>query len=259
MPTSAVTVLLEWTFSPSDYFEEPITISRGDYSLVIESGTIRATIAAAVFETDLSMRTRLHESLIDRMHCIQLINHKPFELSKPNLIRVRPDGRRDIVVEPESGKLTLTSGVVDVRVTDKDGNVLHDSKRERLDRKRSLAELVNKHRPNDVLLKTLLATYDASTRDPNNELVHLYEIRESLAARFGGKTKTRTALGLSASHWSRFGQLCNSEPLRQGRHRGKNVGNLRDATEGELTEAQGIARSMIEAYLNYRDQGNVTP
>lgn len=259
MPTSAITVLLEWTFSASDYFEEPITISRDDYSLIVESGTIRATVAAATFDADPSMRTRLHESLIDRMHGIQLINHKPFELLKPNLIRVCPDGRRDIFVEPEGGKLTLTGGVVDFRVTDKDGNLLHDSKRERLDRKRNLADLVNKYRPNDVLLKTLLASYDASTRDPNNELVHLYEIRESLAARFGGETETRTGLGLSASDWSRFGQLCNSEPLRQGRHRGKSVGNLRDATEGELTEARSIARSMIEAYLNYREQGNVAP
>lgn len=256
---SAVTVLLEWTFSPSDYFEEPITISRDDYSLSIESGTIKATVAAATFDADPSMRTRLHESLIDRMHGIQLINHKPFELSKPNVIRVRADGRRDIFVELEGAKLTMTGGVLDVRVTDKDGNVLHDSKRDRLDRKRSLAELVTTYCPSDVLLETLLASYDASTRDPNNELVHLYEIRESLAACFGGETDTRTALGLSASDWSRFGQLCNSEPLRQGRHRGKSVGTLRDATEGELTEARGIARSMIESYLNYRNQDNVAP
>jgi hypothetical protein len=259
MATSATTVLLEWTFSPSDYFEEPITISRDDYSLVIASGTIRATIAGAAFDADPSMLTRLHESLIDRMHGIQLINHKPFELANPNLIRVHPDGRRDIVVELKGGELTLTGGVVDFRVTDKDGNLLHDSKRERLDRKRSFAELVSKYRPNDVLLRTLLASYDASTRDPNNELVHLYEIRESLAARFGGETETRTALGLPASDWSRFGQLCNNEPLRQGRHRGKSVGNLRDATEAELTEARGIARSMIDAYLDYREKGNVAP
>ena len=259
MSTSEAIVLLEWIFSPSDFFEEPITISRDDYTLLIERGTIRATVAAAAFDADPSMRTRLQESLIDRMHGIQLINHQPFELSKPNLIRVGADGLRNIIVEPEGGKLTLKGGIVDVRVTDKDGNVLHDSKRERLDRKRSLAELVNKYRPNDVLLKTLLASYDASTRDPNNELVHLYEIRESLAACFGGETETRTALGLSVSEWSRLGQLCNSEPLRQGRHRGKSVGSLRDATEAELTEARSIARSMIKAYLNYRGKGHVAP
>lgn len=256
---SAIQVVLEWTFSPADYFEEPITISRDDYLMVIESGTIKATVSAAAFDADPSMRGRVHESLIDRMHGIQLINHKPFDLSKPNIIRVHPDGRRDISIELEGGKLTLTGGIVDFRVTDRHGNVLHDSKQERLDRKRSLADLVNKYRANDLLLKTLLASYDASTRDPNNELVHLYEIRESLAARFGGEAATRAALGLTVSDWSRFGQLCNSEPLRQGRHRGKSVGVLRDATEGELTEARSIARSMIEAYLDYRDQGHSVP
>jgi hypothetical protein len=35
--------------------------------------------------------------------------------------------------------------------------------------------------------------------------------------------------------------------LKQGRHRGKKVGNLRDATEGELNEARSIARFVVES------------
>ena len=88
-------------------------------------------------------------------------------------------------------------------------------------------------------------------RDPNNELVHLYEIREALSTKFAGENAARSALGISSSQWARLGQLCNNEPLWQGRHRGKTGGALRDATEGELTEARGIARAMIEAYLQH--------
>ena len=43
-------------------------------------------------------------------------------------------------------------------------------------------------------------------------------------------------------------------PLRQGRHRGNNVGVLRDATEGELVEARDYVRVMIEAYLQYLEE-----
>jgi len=91
----------------------------------------------------------------------------------------------------------------------------------------------------------------AAVRDPNNELVHLYEIRDALVVKFGGDAATRTTFRISRAQWSRFGARCNDELLRQGRHRGNNAGAFRDATEGELMEARGIARTMIESYLQY--------
>jgi hypothetical protein len=88
--------------------------------------------------------------------------------------------------------------------------------------------------------------------DPDNELVHLYEIRDALATKFGGEGAVRSALGIRSKEWSSLGQRANSEPLRQGRHRGTKVGGeLRDAVESELKDARGIARNMIEAYLYY--------
>ena len=81
--------------------------------------------------------------------------------------------------------------------------------------------------------------------------MHLYEIRDALCTKFKGEHPTRAALGIGRTEWSRFGALCNDEPLRQGRHRGQKAGALRDATESELIEARGIARAMIEAYLQY--------
>jgi len=146
---------------------------------------------------------------------------------------------------------------VDIQITDKDGNVIADSKRDRIERKKSLAELVSFHCATDSLLASLLKSQAAAVRDPNNELVHLYEIRDALTTKFGSESATRTALGIGSTQWSRFGQLCNNKPLRQGRHRGKTGGILRDATEAELTEARGIARAMIEAYLRHLEASRV--
>jgi hypothetical protein len=164
---------------------------------------------------------------------------------------MHPDGRKDYLMGGETGRFACSGSTADFRVTDRNGNIFNDSKRDRIEKKKSFAELVASHHATDTLLASLLQSYNASVRDPNNELVHLYEIRDALSTKFRGENATRKALSMSASRWSRFGQLCNDEPLRQGRHRGKTGGVLRDATEDELTEARGIAQAMIDGYLQY--------
>jgi len=246
-------VLLEWTYSPRDFFESRIEIARSDYAVDIAAGSISARMPATAFDAETEIKQRLHDALFDRMRGIQLLSRKPFQLSKPRLTRIEPDGRRHIFVELEGAVLTLSGGLVDITVTDASGNVVRDTKQERLEKKRDLAELVAKYSSGDQLLRAMLQSYATSTADPNNELVHIYEVREALSSSFGGEANARAAVGVSRSNWSRLGQLCNDEPLQQGRHRGKDVGVLRDATEGELSEAREISRNMIEAYLAYRE------
>ncbi len=246
-------VVLEWKFSPPDYFEEALEISRQDYTMTIADGKVQAKIDSAIYEANPSMRRALHDALNDRFLGVQLLTHHAYELSSSTMTRVHPDGHRDIFMEAEPGRFVISGKAVDFQVIDKDGNVISDSKHDRIEKKKSLAELVTTHRATDGLLASLLRSYDAAVRDPNNELVHLYEVREALSVKFGGENGARSALGITSSQWSRLGQLCNNEPLRQGRHRGKTGGALRDATEGELAEARGIVRAMIEAYLQHVD------
>jgi hypothetical protein len=246
-------MVLEWNFSPPEYFEEALEISREDYTMTIADGKVQAKIDSAIYEANPSMRRALHDALNDRFLGVQLLTHRAYELSSSTMTRVHPDGHRDIFMEAEPARIVISGNAVDFQVIDKDGNVISDSKRDRIEKKKSLAELVTTHRATDGLLASLLRSYDAAVRDPNNELVHLYEVREALSVKFGGENGARSALGITSSQWSRLGQLCNNEPLRQGRHRGRTGGALRDATEGELTEARGIARAMIEAYLQHVD------
>lgn len=247
----SVVVILEWTFTPPNYFEEAIEISRDNYAMSISGGKVEAKIESAIFDSNPSFRQMLQGSLNDRFMAVQLLTHRPYELSKSRIIRLYPDGRRDISIELESACIVMSCGSVDVQVTDKEGNIISDSKRDRIERKKGLAELVATHRASDGLLGAMLRSYDAGVRDPNNELVHLYEIRDALSVKFGSENSVRAALAITSSQWSRFGQLCNHEPLRQGRHRGKTGEALRDASEDELVESRGIARAMIESYLQY--------
>ena len=251
---SEVLVILDWQFSPPDYFEESISILRDDYTMVIEDGKVKATITATNFDANALMRDTLHEALNDRFLGVQLLSHRPYELSKPRVIKLHPDGHKDYFIELEGAQITLTGGTADIRVTDQLGNVTSDSKRDRIEKKKSLGELVSAFRSSDSVLSALLSSQGTAVRDPDNELVHLYEIRERLSKQFGGELAAKLALGIAPSAWSRIGQLCNYEALRQGRHRGKCVGGLRDATDAELMEARGIARSMIESYLQHLER-----
>lgn len=244
-------VVLEWKFSPPDYFEEPIHIKRDDYVMTINNGAVEARIRPEIYDKDQSMRDRLHISLNDRFLGVQLFSHKPYELSKASMYRLHPDGRKDITIFPEPIVITVSMGEPDIIVKDKDGNVISDSRHERIHRKEELSELAEKYHQKDPLVASVLRSYNKAVNDPDNELVHLYEIREAMAKHFGDESSAQNILGISRKQWSKLGKLANDEPLRQGGHRGKNLGGLRDATEGELKEARSISRNIVEAYLDY--------
>lgn len=141
----------------------------------------------------------------------------------------------------------------DFVITDKDGSIVTDTRKDRIEKRRELAELAAQRGSKDETAASILASYRASVRDPNNELVHLYEIREALSSRFGGDKPAQMTLQISSTSWSEFGNLANNEPIRQGRHRGNHAGKLRDATEAELKTARNFTRSVVRAYLQYLD------
>lgn len=127
---------------------------------------------------------------------------------------------------------------------------LADTKRERIEATKDFALLASRHRT-DPVAELLLKSYHAAITDASKELAHLYDIREVLATKFGGETKARAVLGITKSRWGRLGELANDVPLSQGRHRGRKIGQLRDANPSELDEARAIAKDMIRKYLQY--------
>lgn len=244
-------VVLEWTFSPSDYFEEEIHIKHESYTMVIGAGKVEARVSSLVYVQEHEMQNKLHASLNNRFLGVQLVTYKPYELSKPSMYRLHADGRRDYTLFAEPAIARLSFGNPDLIVKDKDGNILRDSRRARIEKKKKFSELVEKYREKDIYVRAILGFQQAAIHDPENELVHLYDIWETLKKPFKTKEDAKSNLKISQAKLSLFVRLCNDEPLNQGRHRGKNVGELRDATEEELVKAREIATKMIEAYLYY--------
>lgn len=249
--SKVITVQLEWKYSPEKYLEEPISFPVEGGDLEIEDGVAIARIDPDIYHTDGSIREVLTRQIESRLHAVQIMTHKDFELSKPSRTDIREDGKKNYFLEVESCVMTMSVGTVDLIVKDKDGNIVSDTKRERLDKQNRFASLLNKHRHCDATLDQMLKSYQNSVKDPDDELVHLYEIRDSLSERFKSKKNAIQKLGITSAEWDEIGKLANTLPLRQGRHRGKAVAVLRNAEAAELENARKSVAYLIEKYLEY--------
>lgn len=250
-------VILEWTFSPRDYFKAPQQVSGNNYKMEIGDGKVEARIPPAAYASNADMRDQLHNELNDRFRGAQVVTHKPYQLSKASMYRLHPDGRKDVTIFGETARITLQVHPVDIVLKDKDGVTISNTLEERIAK---FSELAGRHGHSDPIVSGLLKSNHAAVNDPKNELIHLYEICETLAQHFGSVRKARKALSVCRQKWSRLGKLANDEPIEQGRHRGKHPGALRPATNEELTESREIARKLLEKYIEYVDnQASGTP
>ena len=77
-------VILEWTFSPPDYFEEPIRVTRSNYLMTIGNGKVEARIDPATYDIDPSMRDVLQG---DRQH---LFRRRHLQIERDVQFRPQP-------------------------------------------------------------------------------------------------------------------------------------------------------------------------
>ena len=178
-----------------EYFEEPINISHRGYTMTAANGRVEASINAAVFDSDPAALRSLNDAVEARFLGVQLLTHTPFKLSGPAVTRVRLDGSREVALTGQD-MISLTDSV-DIQIVS-GGKVIADSRQARVEQKRDLAERVGTYSATDDLLRRLLRSYDAAVRDPENELLHLYEIREALAGNYlgGGTRRDRRSASL---------------------------------------------------------------
>ena len=132
---------------------------------------------------------------------------------------------------PQPSGATASVGKVDIVTKDADGNVITDTRAERLADARAFRDQCLRH-AEDPLLKGLMASFRRAVADPADRMTHLYEIRDALSRHFGTEKEAKNALGLTNAEWSDLGRIANSEPIEESRHRGAHPA-LRPATEDE--------------------------
>jgi hypothetical protein len=139
-------------------------------------------------------------------------------------------------------------GQADVVARDAAGNILHDSRAERIARDVDLLDAVSPKLACSTVLRRLFESYSRSVANPTDEFVYLYEVRDRLSAHYGGEQAARNALQITKNDWQRLGLLANVEPLVQGRHRGKHSRGQRVATRAELEDARRLVCEWIIAF-----------
>jgi hypothetical protein len=247
-------IQLEWSFEPADLFEELAELLIDGCTFIINAGTVTGR---APFDgdpaTDLqTFCNALHQTLDAVFIAAQSLEHKAYQLSGPrNGIRLS-NGVRNFFIVTGPGAIKMALGVVDVRQTDAAGNVIVDTRRDRIAKRKDLAQRAAKHFGNEAV-RSILRSYSAAVIDPRNELIHLYEIQETLSRRLGGKKKARATLAIGEDDWDALVTIACDEPLLQGRHRGRFPGKLVAATDEQLSRVRVIARTMIEKYLAHVD------
>ena len=169
-------VVLEWKFSPADYFGSSFEIKQNDYTITVADGKAEAKINSVAYEANSSIRSELNDVLESAFLGAQLSNNKIYNLLRPDLTRVEhADGRKDYFLEVEPAYIKITPHPVTLSKCDNDGNVIEDLETQRT---KKYIDLIRKHCKDEVL-KKLLKSRNASMNDSDNELTHLYEIYDA--------------------------------------------------------------------------------
>ena len=247
---SEETVEIQWAYTPVDFFDEKIDRDCGEYTVEIDGGLITARMSADFYKPGLDFRRALTEELNNYFLLWQLDRRKTFEIRDGSVVRIHPNGTRDISIVVSSVVCVSEVGTPNLITTDANG-VVHDARREHFEAMKKLVELRLRH-ASDRKAHRMLESHAGSISTPGEELVYLYEIWDALKKKFQGPEKARSVLNISPETLTRFNELTCNLPLKQGRHRGK-FDTLRDATAEELVEARRIAQDMMERYLRHLD------
>jgi hypothetical protein len=238
---------LEWTYRPTDFFEVPYTEPNLDYSWSIDKGKAVATLQFVQEPVDPVVEDHVEGYLRSVFLVRKMQTRREFYLDeRATIYQYNAAGNKVIVLRASApAHLTIKGGQPDILITAADGTMVVDTKAERI----SMLSTVASKAAQSPSLRRMLQSYSQSVSDPENELVHLYEIRDALHEHYGNNTKAKTALGIAHQDWQRLGNLASNEPLLQGRHRGKHLAGLRSATASELEEARTLASNWIMAFV----------
>lgn len=245
-------VIANWTYTPKDYLEDETLVEESGYAINIKDGDVELVINEED-ETNVSETHSKYSDLVESFFMNELLNKRQaYELKASTLKFVGEDGSISHFLKVKRANVSIEFATeLSFKKLDKDGKVIYDSKEEKKKRQAELLIKLQNALHSDELVKGLFESYKNAITDPDNELVHLYEIRDALLNRFGSKAEALKILSIEGNDWSDLGRICNELPLKEGRHRGQMKGKLRNASKEELKLAREISLKMIESSIDY--------
>jgi hypothetical protein len=200
-------------------------------------------------------KDQIQEKITNFLTSVSLVHRKVTFSLIPTGFEIESKGTFYLLAE--AGSYSLSGTEVDFIITNKDGQIIAVTKKERMARQQKLFDLINNYGGDPTALK-ILESYKNALDHNEKLLVYLYEIREALKNHFdNNEEKTIQKLNLDRNQWDKFGKLSNDPSIKQGRHNKEISVNSRDITERERNSALSFAQTMIENFLCYlRQNGN---
>src|SRR5438094_77558 len=221
---------LELSYLPADFLEAPIAFTMNGFALEIRDGFARARLFQPVEDVPADLLSTFTSSVEAALRVRMVQTRVRFATQPPRIVQEYPDRQRSVLALI-TGCARMTPAKVSATLDDE--ATLLRQQQERTAIITSAACKADKH----AVLRRALLSCERALADPENALVHLYEVRDAVVTHFGNEKNARKMLGVSKAQWNEFGKLANDEPVREGRHRGKYSGLLRGATHKELEVA----------------------
>lgn len=242
-----ISTTLDWHYEPKDFFEEAFETESADWKLKIDAGIAEATIKSPIDPIPEALKESIEQTVKSIFGCRQIYAQQKYSMSAARLHQIRSNGDGTTFIELKVSARIAFASKADLVCVGPNG-VVQDTRRERIDAETAFVKLLSPLLGRSPLLQKMVNSYGMAVADPENELVHLYEIRDALVAHFNGDDVARKQLGLSKLRWNRLGELANHAPLKEGRHRGRSLSELRPAKTEELEDARSVARELITAF-----------
>lgn len=255
-----------WTFEPKNLFrlgEGLIECELGAYRLIIRDGQVEAVVP--------DLRTiegwpNVHDIKKELRHGVErfldsraIWTHETYQLSyEREAIPEASEDELDHVLRVTATAKAKIQGHAEIQVRGPDGDLIGDSRDVRKRQSKEFGRLTHRYYERDRTAYFIIRRYRAAIEDPDNEFIHLFDILEALKDRFDERSSDiRQRLGIEKDKFKTFCILANNpdeKPVRQGRHRGRNIEELRDASEAELSVARQVARELVFGYLQFLDE-----
>jgi len=121
------TLSLEWSYTPADFFEEPVDYSEPDYTVHIDGGQVVATFTA---DQPDGVFAAVQKEVEAWFLGAQVVRNRPFQLSAYTSRRTRPDG--SAVVGLMAHIKVGASLTCDAVLVDAAGKIKADTRAERI-------------------------------------------------------------------------------------------------------------------------------
>lgn len=244
--------IIEWKFTPKDYFKVPRHIECENYEMWISQGKVKAEVNEEDCEDVYRMMENLHSSLQSRFIAVELKTLLPFHISNPSVYKLYSDGHEHYYLQSQSismSRLEIEKPVL--QIIDENGNINSNFVNNDKENEKLITELLEKYRETNSTVKKVIISFQMASEKPKKELVYLYEVWEALRKKLGGEEAAKKILSVTKEDKKKLAGLANNPEIRQGRHTGNQIGNTRDAKKEELQDARRVASKMIVNYLNH--------